>query len=93
MKTLKSQFVIVSAILLCVLLILVGVIIKSAFEEQNLAKQYKIKTQIAGYLNTAAEWQAIERGLGAIILGSSEGDSSPLFSKFLEMGKKGDTQE
>jgi len=92
MKTLKSQFVIVSAILLCLLLILLGVIIKSAFEEQNLANQYKIKTQIAGYLNTAAEWQAIERGLGALILGSSEGDSSPLFSKFLEMGKKGDTQ-
>jgi signal transduction histidine kinase/CheY-like chemotaxis protein len=92
MKTLKYQLFIVSAILLCVLVILVGMIIKNAFEEKNIANQYKIKNQIAGYLNAAAEWQAIERGLGSLILGSGEGESSPLFSKFMEMGKKGDTQ-
>jgi signal transduction histidine kinase/CheY-like chemotaxis protein/HPt (histidine-containing phosphotransfer) domain-containing protein len=92
MKTLKAQIFLVSGILLCILVILVGITINRAFEEKELAKEYAIKNQIAGHLNAAAGWQAIERGLGATILGSSEGDSSPLFPKFIEMGKKGDTE-
>jgi hypothetical protein len=92
MKTLKSQLVIVSCLLLCILVTLVGITINRAFEEKKLAKEYGIKNQIAGHLNAAAGWQAIERGLGATILGSAEGDLSPLFSKFIEMGKKGDTE-
>ncbi len=90
MKTLKSQLFLISSILLCILATLVAIIINSAFEEKKFAEEYAIKNQIAGYLNTAAEWQAIERGIGATILGS--GDASPLFSKFIEMGKKGDTK-
>ncbi len=92
MKTLKSQMVIVSGVLLCVLLTLGGMVIYSAFEEQKLARKYGLKNQIAGYLNAAAGWQAIERGLGATIIGSGQGDSSPLFSKFIDMGKKGDAE-
>jgi len=88
MKTLKSQMFIVSGILLCVLITLVGIVINSAFEEKRLAKEYGIKNKIARHLNAAAGWQAIERGLGATILGSAKGDSSLLFPKFLEMGKK-----
>ncbi len=67
-------------------------VIYEAFEEQKLAKEYKIKNQIAGYMNAAAGWQAIERGLGATILGSGEGKSSPLFEQFIEIGQKGDAQ-
>jgi len=92
MKTLKSQMFIVSCILLTILLTLVGITINKAFEEKKLAKAYGIKNQIAGHLNAAAGWQAIERGLGATILGSGQGNLSPLFSKFIEMGKKGDTE-
>jgi signal transduction histidine kinase/DNA-binding response OmpR family regulator/HPt (histidine-containing phosphotransfer) domain-containing protein len=90
MKTLKSQMILVSSILLCILITLVGITINRVFEDKKLAKEYGIKNQLAGHLNAAAGWQAIERGLGATILGSSEGDASPLFPKFIEMGKKGD---
>ncbi|HEC85596.1 MAG TPA: hypothetical protein ENI48_10215, partial [Thioploca sp.] len=92
MKTLKSQMFHVSGILLCVLVTLVGIVINRAFEEKKLVKEYEIKNQIAGHLNAATGWQAVERGLGATILGSGEGDSSPLFSKFMEMAQTGDTE-
>ncbi|MEK8018036.1 MAG: histidine kinase dimerization/phospho-acceptor domain-containing protein, partial [Candidatus Parabeggiatoa sp.] len=92
MTTLKSQIVLVSSILLCILITLVGITINRVFEDKTLAKEYGIKNQLAGHLNAAAGWQAIERGLGATILGSAEGDTSPLFPKFIEMGKKGDSE-
>ncbi|MDM8557994.1 ATP-binding protein [Candidatus Parabeggiatoa sp. HSG14] len=92
MKTLKSQIFLVSGILLCVLITLVSMVINSAFEEKKHAKEYRIKNLMAGYLNAAAGWQALERGLGATILGSGEGDSSSLFPRFIEMGKKGDAE-
>jgi signal transduction histidine kinase/CheY-like chemotaxis protein len=87
MKTLKSQMFVVSGILLCVLVTLAGMIIKSASEEEKLAKEYALKNQLAGHLNAAAGWQGTERGFGAAIIGGGEGSSSPLFPKFLAAGK------
>lgn len=92
MKSLKSKMLLFWAILFFVLIVLAGMSIKTAFKNKELASQYNIKNAIAGHLNVAAGWQAIERGLGATIIGSGAGDSSPLFSKFLEMGKKGDSE-
>jgi len=92
MKTLKSQMFVVFGILLCVLLTLVSMVIKDAYEEERLAEEYGIKNQIAGHLNAAAGWQAIERGFGSTIIGGGSGGSSPLFPRFLELGKKGDNE-
>jgi len=92
MKTLKSQMFFVYSILFCVLATLVGLIINHVLEEKRMTKEYSIKNKIAGHLNEAARWQAIERGFGATILGSGEGDSSLLFKRFVEMGKKGDAE-
>jgi signal transduction histidine kinase/CheY-like chemotaxis protein/HPt (histidine-containing phosphotransfer) domain-containing protein len=92
MKTLKSQMFVVFGILLCVLLTLVSVVIKDAYEEEKLAEEYGIKNKIAGHLNAAAGWQAIERGFGSTIIGGGSGGSSPLFPKFLELGEKGDNE-
>ncbi len=92
MKTLKSQMFVVSGILLCVLVTLVSMIIKSAYEEEQLAKEYALKNQLAGHLNAAAGWQAIERGFGAAIIGGGKGSLSPLFPKFLAAGKNGDSE-
>ncbi|MCP4700136.1 MAG: HAMP domain-containing protein [Gammaproteobacteria bacterium] len=64
--------------------------IDSARKERKLAVEYGIKNKIAGYLNAAAGWQAIERGVGATILGSGEGKSSRLFPKFMDLKEKGD---
>ncbi|GJQ58348.1 MAG: hypothetical protein SCALA701_11490 [Candidatus Scalindua sp.] len=91
-KTLKYQIFFVSAVLFCVLAVLLGVSIRRSFETKKLSKEYAIKNKIAGLLNAAAGWQAIERGYGATIIGSGKGDSSPLFSKFLEMARSGDNE-
>ena len=91
-KSLKFQLIVVSSILFCVLIALVGKSIKKSLESRKFSDEYTIKNKIIGHLNTAAEWHAIERGCGATILGSGKGDLSPLFSNFLEMGKKGDSE-
>ena len=91
-KTIKFQLIVVSSILFCILIVLVGKSIKKSLESRTLSDEYTIKNKIIGHLNTAAEWHAIERGYGATILGSGKDDSSPLFSNFLEMRKKGDTE-
>ncbi len=91
-KTLKFQLIVVSSILFCVLIALVGKSIKKSLESRKLSGEYAIKNKIIGHLNAAAEWHAIERGYGATILGSGKGDLSPLFLNFLEMKKKGDSE-
>ena len=91
-KTLNFQLIIVSSILFCVLIVLVGKSIKKSLESRKLSEEYTIKNKIIRHLNTAAGWHAIERGYGATILGGGKGSSSPLFTNFLEMGKKGDSE-
>lgn len=91
-KTLRFQIRLVSALLLSVLIILLGISIKRSFDEKKHTEEYVIINRISGLLNAAAGWQAIERGYGATIIGSNKGDSSPFFPKFLEMAKKGDSK-
>ena len=92
LKSLKYQIFFISAILLCVLIVLSGLSIRRSFETKKLSEEYTIKNEITGHLNAAAGWQAIERGFGATIIGSGKGDLSPLFSKFLEMAEEGDSE-
>ena len=65
---------------------------KKSLESRKLSDEYTIENKIIGHLNAAAGWHAIERGYGATILGSGEGSSSPLISKFIEMREKGDAE-
>ncbi len=89
-NTLKFQISFVSALLLCTLAMCTWYSIRSSLYTQQLLSEYEVRNKITGYLNTAAGWQAIERGYGTTIIGSGKGDSSPLFPKFIEAGKKGD---
>ncbi len=91
-KTLKYQIFFISAILLCVLAVLSGISIRRSFETKKFSEEYITKNKISRHLNAAAGWQAIERGYGATIIGSGKGDSSPLFSKFLETAGNGDSE-
>ncbi len=91
-RTLKFQLIVASSILFCILVVLVGKSIIRSLESRTLSDEYTAKNEIIEHLNTAAEWHAIERGYGATILGSGKGNSSPLFSNFLKMGKKGDLE-
>jgi PAS domain S-box-containing protein len=65
---------------------------KKSLELSKFSDEYTIKNKIIGHINSAAGWHAIERGYGATILGSGEGSSSPLSSKFIEVGVKGDAE-
>jgi len=90
-NTLRFQIIIVSALLLFVLIVLLGISIKRSFDAKKQTEEYVIVNKISGLLNAAAGWQAIERGYGATIIGSDKGNSSPFFPKFLEMAKRGDS--
>ena len=92
MKSLKFQIILVSGLLLCILTTLVWLSVRRSFEDRALAEEYVLKNKIADHLNAATGWQAIERGYGATILGGGKGKSSPLFSNFLEMIAKGDSE-
>ena len=92
MKTLKFQIIFVSTLLLCVLIVLLVISLRKSFKVHKHSEEYALKSKISAHLNTAAGWQDIERGYGATIIGSGEGDSSNLYPEFLEMGKKGDAE-
>jgi PAS domain S-box-containing protein len=91
-NTLRFQLIVVSSILFCVMIVVVGKSIKKSLQSRALSDEYTIKNKIIGHLNAAAGWHAIERGYGATIIGSGKGDSSPLFTNFLEMRKSGDSE-
>ncbi len=65
-----------------------------ALQEKNDFGVFDIKNRIAGHLNVAAIWQARERGLGSTILAerAEKGKALSLYSRFIEMAKKGDAE-
>ncbi|MBI4828893.1 MAG: hypothetical protein HY804_08810 [Nitrospinae bacterium] len=91
MKSLQSKLTAMMAIMLAISLVLAVVLILQAWRESGQAGLYSIRDQIAGHINEAAAWQAIERGVGATILGSDNPPSS-LLERFREVGSKGDAE-
>jgi len=91
MKSLQAKLVSMLSLMLAVSLLLAVFLVWQARSEHNLATTYEIMDKVAGHMNMAASWQAIERGVGATILGS---DSPPsgLVSKFHDLGEKGDKE-
>ncbi len=79
------------SIILVVTLVMGGFLISNALESRTLAVRYDLMNEMAGSLNSAAAFQAIERGVGNTILAS---DSPPqkLIKKFNDLGVKGDEQ-
>ncbi len=90
-KTIGFQIKLVSASLLFILIVLLGISIKRSFDTNKQTEEYVIINEISGLLNVVAGWQALERGYGATIIGSGKGGSSPFFPKFIEMTKTGDS--
>ncbi len=91
-KTLKFQTIFIATLLMCGLIVMVGIPIKKSLETRKLSEEYVLKNKISGFLNVTAGWQAMERGYGATIIGSGKGGSSPLFSEFLKVAEKGDSE-
>lgn len=74
MKTLRSQIILVSVLLLCAVVVYAWFSIRSSYDTQKILSEYEIRNRITGYLNTAAGWQAVERGYGTTIIGSGKGE-------------------
>ncbi|HEB72499.1 MAG TPA: hypothetical protein ENI77_07755, partial [Nitrospirae bacterium] len=91
MKSLQAKLMGMLSLMLLISLILAAFLIVRANKDRNTANLYEVMDQIAGHINQAAAFQAMERGVGATILGSKK-PSSGLFSKFEELGEKGDAK-
>ncbi len=91
MKSLQAKLVSMLSLMLAVSLLLAIFLIFQARSEQNMAATYEIMDKVAGHMNMAASWQAIERGVGATILGSASPPSG-LVRKFHDLGEKGDKE-
>ena len=91
-NTLRCQIFFFSGIMTCVLIVLLGISLKRSFKLYEISEDYVLKNEITNHLNTAAIWQAVERGYGVTIIGIGEGDSAPFFTNFLEAAKKGDVE-
>jgi methyl-accepting chemotaxis protein len=79
------------ALMLFVSLIMLAFITSESLELRALAIKSEVMNRLAGNLNMAAGWQAIERGVGGTIL-ASEKPSQELLSRFDEVGLKGDAE-
>ncbi|MBI4666003.1 MAG: bacteriohemerythrin [Nitrospinae bacterium] len=91
MKSLQAKLLGIVSLMLLVSLILASFLIKGSLETRTSSSRYNILNKIAGHLNVAAGWQAIERGTGNTIIGS-ESPSPELLSRFDEVGAKGDEE-
>ena len=89
MKSLRARMLAMISIMLGISLILAISLVSKAMDENRLAKRYDLMQEIAGHINAAAGWQAIERGVGATIL-SSANPPQALVNKFTNLGEKGD---
>ncbi|MBF0291757.1 MAG: hypothetical protein HQK86_06315, partial [Nitrospinae bacterium] len=91
MKSLQARITGMVALMLLVSLILVGFLTSESLELRELATRYGEMNKLAGHLNAAAGWQAIERGVGGTAL-NSEKPPQELLSRFDEVGGKGDAE-
>jgi len=90
-KTLKSQILLVSGVLLVTLVLTIGVTAHRTLREQESAHLLALRNTLVGCLNEAAGWQAIERGYGATVIGRGQGDQSPLYENFVVAAAVSDT--
>ncbi len=91
MKSLQAKMTGMLSLMLAVSLIMAIFLVAGARTESRVAERYGYMEQAAGHLNVAAGWQAIERGVGATILGA-EHPPAELINKFNDLGAKGDAE-
>ncbi len=92
MKTIQSQLYIVSGIIFCILALLTVLMFNKAIKEKRYSKENLIKNKLVGKLELVSEKLAIQRGIGATIIGSGDGDFSTLFTSFQKTGREADEE-
>lgn len=90
MKSLQSKIAAMLGVMFLVSLITMLFMAEEALEWRSFAARYEVRNRLAGHLNIAAGWQAIERAAGATII-NSEKPSPELLARFDEVRVKGDS--
>jgi Sec-independent protein translocase protein TatA len=89
MRSFQARLTALISLLLAVTLALVFVLVRGALSDRAEADRFAVLESTAGHLNDAAGWQAIERGVGTTLLGSTE-DPPELVARFKAVQEKGD---
>ena len=91
MKSLQAKIVTMISLMLGVSMLLALSLLWISLKDRETAERYSLMQEVAGHLNAAAGWQAIERGVGATILGSTN-PSQALLNKFRTLGENGNKE-
>lgn len=90
MKSLQSKIAAMLGVMFFVSFVTMLFMAQEALEWRSFAARYEVRNRLAGHLNIAAGWQAIERAAGATIINSDK-PSHELLSRFDEVRAKGDS--
>ncbi|MBL8936795.1 MAG: hypothetical protein JNM69_19705 [Archangium sp.] len=87
--TLERRLLSLLSLMLGASLVLMGLRVEVALNDRATARRFEALEGVAGALNEAAGWQAIERGTGTTILATPR-PAEALLSRFAQVGEKGD---
>ncbi|MDH5639020.1 MAG: methyl-accepting chemotaxis protein, partial [Nitrospinota bacterium] len=90
-KTIQVKVLSMLFLVFAVAMVMAFQLVVGANAERAEAERMEVINEISGHLNSAAAFQAIERGVGATILGS-DNPSGALLEKFKGLGAQGDEQ-
>lgn len=88
MKTLQGKLTGMLLILLAIIAALVSTLLYDAWESKVTSNEFKIRSHAAGLLNQATAVQAVERGMGSLLIASGDPE---LIEKFETLGTNGDS--
>lgn len=87
--TLERRLLSLLSLMLGASLVLMGLRVEVALRDRATARRFEALEGVAGALNEAAGWQAIERGTGTTILNAST-PAEALLTRFGQVGERGD---
>ncbi|MDH5511314.1 MAG: methyl-accepting chemotaxis protein [Nitrospinota bacterium] len=90
-KTIQAKVLSMLFLVFAVAVVMAFQLVAGANADRSDAARMEVINEISGHLNGAAAYQAIERGVGATILGSGN-PSAALLEKFKNLGAQGDEQ-
>lgn len=90
MKSIKWQTYFFTGALFVIVAVLVGFAVTSALKERRFVDEYKIRDELTFQINLAAQSQAVERSLGATIIGAGESEGASFHKAFEKAAGNGD---
>jgi methyl-accepting chemotaxis protein len=86
-KSLQAKLFVGTGVVAAVALGIGGALVRSAWRERATADRFALLNELTTHLNAAAGYQALERGLGSVIL-SGDRVAADLLSRFNDTGRQ-----